>query len=162
MSKSFCSLGLMSGTSADGIDASIIQSDGDTQYSVILDHYFKYNQEIYDKIHNLKDIINDKKDLKNLSKKMQKLEKEITIFHAKAVNKLIKKNKLKVDLIGFHGQTIYHNPKEKISKQLGDGKLLSKLTKKNIIFNFRENDIKNGGQGAPLTPIFHKVLKKKI
>ena len=162
MSKSFCSLGLMSGTSADGIDASIIQSDGDTQYSVILDHYFKYNQEIYDKIHNLKDIINDKKDLKNLSKKMQKLEKEITIFHAKAVNKLIKKNKLKVDLIGFHGQTIYHNPKEKISKQLGDGKLLSKLTKKNIIFNFRENDIKNGGQGAPLTPIFHKVLKKKF
>ena len=69
---------------------------------------------------------------------------------------------IKIDLVGFHGQTIYHNPKEKISKQLGDGKLLSKLTKKNIIFNFRENDIKNGGQGAPLTPIFHQLLFKKL
>ncbi len=159
MIKSFCSLGLMSGTSADGVDASIIQSDGDTKYRVILDHYFKYNQEIYDKIHNLKDIISDSKDLRNLSNKIQNLEREITIFHANAVNKLIKKNKEKIDLIGFHGQTIFHNSKEKISKQLGDGKLLSKLTKKKVVYNFRENDIKNGGQGAPLTPIFHKVLK---
>ncbi len=159
MSKSFYSLGLMSGTSADGIDASIIQSDGDTQYRVILDRYFKYNQEIYEKIHNLKDAINDSRDLRNLSNKIQNLEKEITIFHANAVNELIKENKKNVNLIGFHGQTIFHNPKEKISKQIGDGKLLSKLTKKNVIYNFRENDIKNGGQGAPLTPIFHKVLK---
>ena len=160
MSKSFCSLGLMSGTSADGVDSSIIQSDGDKQYKVILDHYFEYNQEIYDKIHNLKDAINNVDDLKSLSNKILNLEKEITVFNAKAVNKLLEENKLNIDLIGFHGQTIYHNPKEKISKQLGDGKLLSKLTKKKVIYNFRENDIKNGGQGAPLTPIFHKVLKK--
>ena len=54
MKKSFCSLGLMSGTSADGVDASIIQSDGDKEYKVILDRYFKYNQTIYKNIHNLK------------------------------------------------------------------------------------------------------------
>ena len=59
MSKSFYSLGLMSGTSGDGVDASIIQSDGDTHYKVILDKYYKYNQEIYENIHNLKDQIND-------------------------------------------------------------------------------------------------------
>ena len=69
-----------------------------------------------------------------------------------------------IDFVGFHGQTIFHNADEKVSKQLGDGKLLSKLTKKNVIYNFRENDIRNGGQGAPLTPIFHKLLvnQKKI
>ena len=74
MSKSYCSLGLMSGTSADGVDASIIQSDGDTEFQVILDKYFMYSQDIYENIHNLKDKINDSKDLKNLSGKIQLLE----------------------------------------------------------------------------------------
>ena len=162
MSKFYYSLGLMSGTSADGVDASIIQSDGDTQYEVILDKYFKYNQKIYENIHNLKEEINDSKDLKNLRHKIQPLEKEITIFHSDVVNKIIKEFRSNIDLIGFHGQTIFHNAKEKISRQLGDGKLLSKITKRNVIFDFRQNDIKNGGHGAPLTPIFHKLLKKKL
>ena len=162
MSKSFCSLGLMSGTSADGVDASIIQSDGDTEFEVILDKYFKYSQNIYKNIHNLKDEINDSKDLKSLSKKIQPLEKEITLFHANAVNEIIKESKSDIDFVGFHGQTIFHNAKEKISKQLGDGKLLSKLTKKTVIYDFRQNDLKNGGHGAPLTPIFHKLLKTKF
>ena len=162
MSKSYCSLGLMSGTSADGVDASIIQSDGDTKYEVILDKYFKYSQNIYDSIHSLKEEINDSGDLKNLLKKIQPLEKEITLFHSHVINEISKETENNIELIGFHGQTIFHNAKEKISKQLGDGKLLSKLTKKTVIYNFRENDLKNGGQGAPLTPIFHKLLRKKF
>ena len=162
MGKSYYSLGLMSGTSADGVDASIIQSDGDTEYKAILDKYFKYNQSIYENIHNLKEKINDSKDLRSLSKKIQSLEKEITLFHANVVNEIIEECKSNIDFVGFHGQTIFHNAKEKISKQLGDGKLLSKLTKKTVIYNFRQNDLKNGGHGAPLTPIFHKLLKKKF
>ena len=161
MSKSFCSLGLMSGTSGDGIDASIIQSDGDNEYQLILDKYFKYSEGIYKNIHNLKDKINNLKDLKNFSKEIETLERKITLFHAESVNKIIKETKQDIDFLGFHGQTIYHNVKEKMSKQLGDGALLSKLTKKNVIFNFRKNDLINGGQGAPLTPIFHKLLKNK-
>jgi anhydro-N-acetylmuramic acid kinase len=152
----------MSGTSADGVDASIIQSDGDTEYKVILDKYFKYGQNIYENIHNLKEKINDSKDLENLSKKVESLEKEITLFHANAVNEIIEESKSNIDFVGFHGQTIFHNAKEKISKQLGDGKLLSKLTQKTVIYDFRKNDIKNGGHGAPLTPIFHKLLKTKF
>jgi len=162
MSKSYCSLGLMSGTSADGVDASIIQSDGDTEYKVILEKYFKYGQNIYENIHNLKEKINNSKDLRNLSKKIQPLEKEITLFHANVVNEIAKEYKSNIDFVGFHGQTIFHNAKEKISKQLGDGKLLSELTKKTVIYDFRQNDLKNGGHGAPLTPIFHKLLKKKF
>jgi len=161
MSKSYYSLGLMSGTSGDGVDSSIVQSDGDIEYKVILDKYFKYSQEIYENIHILKNKINTSIDLKNLSRETDSLEKEITIFHAKAVNKIIKEFKSNIDFIGFHGQTIYHNAKEKISKQLGDGKLLSQLTKKTVIYDFRQNDLKNDGQGAPLTAIFHKLLVYK-
>ena len=152
----------MSGTSADGVDASIIQSDGDTEYKVILEKYFKYGQNIYENIHNLKEKINNSKDLVNLSKKIQPIEKEITLFHANAVNEIVKESQSNIDFVGFHGQTIFHNAKEKISKQLGDGKLLSKLTQKTIIYDFRQNDLKNGGHGAPLTPIFHKLLKTKF
>ncbi len=162
MSKSYYSLGLMSGTSADGIDASIIQSNGDNECEVILDKYFKYTQNIYENIHNLKDKINDSKDLRNLSEKIQSLEKEITLFHADVVNEIIKNFESNIDFLGFHGQTIFHNAKEKISKQLGDGRLLSKRTRKSVIYNFRQNDLDNGGHGAPLTPIFHKLLKKKF
>jgi len=162
MNKFYTSLGLMSGTSADGVDASIIQSDGDNQHKVILDIYFKYNTNIYRNIHNIKEKINDSEDLKKLSKEIRSLEKVITLFHADVVNKIIKKYKSNIDLVGFHGQTIFHNAKEKISRQLGDGKLLSKLAKKTIIYNFRQNDLRNGGHGAPLTPIFHTLLKKKF
>ena len=162
MSKSYYSLGLMSGTSMDGVDASIIQSDGERKYKVIIDKYFEYPQAIYKDLTKLRDKIKSSKDLKNFSKEIKKVEKEITLFHAKAVIQILKKTKTNVDFIGFHGQTIYHNAKERISKQLGDGKLLSEITKKTVVYDFRQNDLKNGGEGAPLTPIFHKMLTEKF
>jgi len=167
MTKEYTSLGLMSGTSGDGVDASIIRSDGETKYKVILDKYFKYDQDVYKNIHNLKDKINNSKDLKNLSKELESLEKEITLFHAKVIKEIINGSEIEdfnIDLVGFHGQTVFHNAKEKISRQLGDGKLLSQLTKKTVIYDFRQNDLKNNGQGAPLTPIFHQqmVIQNKI
>ena len=158
MKKIYCSLGLMSGTSADGVDASIINSDGDKEYVVILNKSFKYNQKTYENIHSLKGKINSSKDLKIFSKEIMSLEKEITLFHANVVDEIIQESKSNVDFIGFHGQTIFHNSKERISKQLGDGKILSQLTKKIIVYNFRENDLNNGGEGAPLAPIFHKLI----
>ena len=164
MSKSFCSLGLMSGTSMDGVDASIIQSDGEIEYIDISDKYFEYPKNIYKNLTKIRDKIKNKDNLKEFSKEIKILEKDITLFHAEIVNEIAKKAKMNIDLVGFHGQTIFHNVNEKISKQIGDGKLLSKLTKKTVIYDFRQNDLKNGGEGAPLSPIFHKLLvnKKKI
>ena len=158
MSNEYTALGLMSGTSGDGIDASIIRSDGEEKYSLILDKYFEYNKDIYKNIHNLKEKINNKTDLKKLSKEINELEKKITLFHAKIIKDLPDHN---IDIIGFHGQTIFHNADEKITKQIGNGQLLSQLTQKKIIYNFRENDLKNGGQGAPLSSIFHKLIMLK-
>tara|TARA_E500000178_G_C16967729_1_gene729364 strand:+ start:67 stop:1191 length:1125 start_codon:yes stop_codon:yes gene_type:complete len=160
MSEEYTSLGLMSGTSGDGVDASIIQSNGENKYNVINDKFFEYDSTIYRDIHNLKEKINNKKGLKLLSRELNELERKITLFHAKVV-KEVEHNKL-IDVVGFHGQTIYHNSQEKISNQLGDGNLLAQLTKKNIIYNFRRNDINNGGEGAPLTPIFHQLLATKF
>ena len=156
MSETFTSLGLMSGTSGDGVDASIIKSDGITKYKVIKDKYFKYDKEIYQNIHVLKEKIHNKRDLKKYDTELANLERKITLFHAEVVKEISKFQT--VDLVGFHGQTIYHSPLEKISNQLGSGRLLSQLTKKNIVYNFRQNDIIHGGEGAPLTPIFHQLL----
>ena len=159
MSKEYTALGLMSGTSGDGVDASIIKSDGKSKFDIISDKYFEYNEEIFKEIHGLKEKIHKTKDLKIFSNEINSLEKNITLFHAKVIKEISKNNEF--DLVGFHGQTIYHNSIEKISKQLGDGKLLAQLCKKNIVYNFRENDIKNGGEGAPLTPIFHQLIATK-
>ena len=159
MNEEFTSLGLMSGTSGDGVDASIIHSNGRSKYEVIVDKYYEYDGQIYQDIHNLKEKIHNLNDLKNLTKELSDLERKITLFHAKVIKEI--NNDKKIDIVGFHGQTIYHNSQEKISNQLGDGKLLSQLTKKKIIFKFRQNDIKNGGEGAPLTPIFHQLIATK-
>ena len=157
MQNSWISLGLMSGTSGDGIDASIIKTNGINQYELIKDKYFEYDSDIYKDIHNLKEKIHTMEHLKIYQNEINSLERKITIFHAQIVKQLSLSNDT---IIGFHGQTIYHNETEKISRQLGDGKLLSQLSKKNVVYNFRQNDLDHGGRGAPLTPIFHKLLSK--
>ena len=158
MEKFYTSLGLMSGTSMDGVDASIIRSDGENNYEPIFDKYFEYDEVIYSDLLNLRDKINSKKDLTTNSSQINELERKITLFHAKISEEIIKNVGIDVDLIGFHGQTIFHNAQQKISKQIGDGNLLSSLLKKDVVYNFRENDIFNGGQGAPLASIFHNLL----
>ncbi len=158
MEKFYTSIGLMSGTSMDGIDASVIRSDGENNYELIFDKYFEYDEEIYSDLLNLRDKINSINDLTANSYQIKELERKITLFHAKISKETIKSAGIDVDLVGFHGQTIFHNAQEKISKQIGDGNLLSSLLKKDVVYNFRENDILNGGQGAPLAPIFHNLL----
>ena len=164
MEKIYTSLGLMSGTSMDGIDASIIKSNGEDKYETVFDQYFKYDEEIYRELVNIRNKINSAADLQINSIKLSELEKKITLFHANVCKKIISDYSSTIDLIGFHGQTIFHNANEKISKQLGDANLLSSLLKKKVIYNFRKNDLINGGQGAPLAPIFHQLLvnQKKI
>jgi len=158
MEKFYTSLGLMSGTSMDGVDASVIRSDGENNYEPIFDKYFEYDDVIYSDLLKLRDKINSTKDLTTNSYQISELERKITLFHAKISKEIINKAGIVVDLVGFHGQTIFHNAQEKISKQIGDGNLLSSLLKKEVVYNFREHDILNGGQGAPLAPIFHNLL----
>jgi anhydro-N-acetylmuramic acid kinase len=165
MKNLITSIGLMSGTSCDGVDASIIKSDGENELYFIGNHFLPYEEGIKSKIRNLKEKINLVLDLKKNILEINSLEREITLLHAKTVNLVterFKLNKTEIDLIGFHGHTIFHSFKEKKTEQMGDGNLLSQLANVNVVYNFRKNDIKNGGQGAPFVPIYHKLLQKKL
>ena len=165
MNKVLTAIGLMSGTSGDGIDSSIIQSDGEDELRIIGNQYIPYDNILKVEIRTLKEKINSFNDLKKKEQFIKELEKKITNLHAISIQKIINKFKLEkslIDVVGFHGQTIYHSYKEKVSRQLADGFLLNKLTDLNIVYKFRDNDIKNGGQGAPLTPIYHNLIQNKF
>ena len=160
--KIFTSIGLMSGTSMDGVDLSVIKSDGYDQFSSIYDTYKEFDDGLYKQLISLRDKISNFTDLKTHSKEINDVEKKFTLFNGHLINEVIGDINEDIDLIGFHGQTVFHNPKIQISKQLGDGRLLSSLFKKIVINNFRQNDLNHGGQGAPLTPIFHSLISKII
>ena len=160
--KLFTSIGLMSGTSMDGVDISIIQSDGQYEFHNILDEYFEYDADLQAELIRLRNLVLNQNDLLKNSEELVNLERKITVFHAEKINHILLEYKKEIDLIGFHGQTIFHNPQKKITKQLGDGNLLSQLLKKKVVYDFRQKDIENGGQGAPLTPIFHYLLSNVI
>ena len=160
MEKNLSALGFMSGTSCDGVDTSIINSNGKDTINVKYNRFDPYPFSLTKKIHRIKDSILKMQDLLKYSKEINELEKEITDFHADIASKTSKN--IDYDLIGFHGHTIYHNMDERISKQIGLGDNLSKKIEKTVVYNFRQNDIDNGGEGAPLSPIYHLALIKSL
>ena len=143
--KLYTAIGLMSGTSMDGVDVSLIRSDGFNQLINVLDEYYEYNEILHKELIELRNLILTIDDLKLHANRIKELEREITLFHSKIVRDLCTKYQDEIDFVGFHGQTIFHNPKQKISIQLGDGKLMSQLIKKKVIYNFRQEDIVNKG-----------------
>ena len=160
MEKNISALGFMSGTSGDGVDTSVISSNGKDTLHIKYNRFDPYPTSLSNKIHRVKENILEIQDLLKYSSNIKELEKQITDFHADIANKTSKK--VDYDLIGFHGHTIYHNIDEKISKQIGLGESLSKITNKSVVYDFRQNDIKNGGEGAPLSPIYHLTLIKAL
>ena len=160
--KLYTAIGLMSGTSMDGVDASLIRSNGIDEFTNILDKYYEYDDNLHQGLIDLRNLILVDEDLRKYSNRLSELEREITIFHSKVVNEISLKYNDEIDFIGFHGQTIFHNPEKKITKQLGEGNLLSQIVNKRVIYDFRQKDLKNNGQGAPLTPIFHHLLSQNI
>ena len=163
-SKNFIALGLMSGTSADGIDIAILTTDGKAKIKLGTSGYYPFSKSFITKIKSIfKKKLNIDKSKKQ--KKIIEIENEFTQLNFIVINKFLTKNKInkqKIDVIGFHGQTISHNPASGYSWQIGNSQKLADLLNVKVVSNFRENDIKNGGQGAPLTPIFHYYLTKKM
>ncbi len=148
--------GLMSGTSIDGIDISLIKTNGE-KFFPIKNYFFRYNKQTKNLLNiileNGSKIINDYKEINRLDNFISKLH----------ITALKKSNFLSnTDIIGFHGQTIYHNPKIRKSIQLGNPQMISNITKKTVVSDFRKQDLLNNGEGAPLAPIFHKAIIEKI
>ena len=130
-SKNYVALGLMSGTSADGVDVGILITDGKTKIKLGPSGYYPFSKSFISKIKSIfKKRLNVNKSKKQ--KRIIEIENEFTHFNFISINKFLKKNKIdknKIDVIGFHGQTISHNPKQGYSIQLGDAKRLSDFLK---------------------------------
>jgi anhydro-N-acetylmuramic acid kinase len=153
----------MSGTSMDGIDLSIINSDGENNTSIIDNFFFEYSSDFKLELINIRKEILKKNDLISKKSIINDLSRKITLLHVEAINKILKKNPLtKLDLIGYHGHTLIHKPEQGFTFQLGNPELMAQLLKTKVIFNFRDNDIKNKGQGAPLVTLYHGQILKHL
>ena len=163
MRKIYRALGMMSGTSFDGIDLSIIESDGKEHLKIKKNFYFPFDEKTKNILKKCKkNITNSNFHQISKSKLFLNASRTITLLHAKAANALLINYEKNINLIGFHGVTIFHNSNLTKTLQLGNPSLLKELLKIPVVFNFRENDLKNGGQGAPLIPIYHRALSKKF
>ena len=172
MNKIYTALGTMSGTSLDGIDFSIIQTDGEDHLSLTDNNYLEFSNNLRQKIRSIKSKIASTNGCKKIIKsdEYKELSNEITMIHQEGIRQIVGYGGARpIDLIGFHGITLWHKPADRYTHQIGDAQLLKKsivkyknLKNAEIIFNFRENDILNGGQGAPLTPTYHKALMKHL
>ena len=159
--KEFYSLGIMSGTSVDGLDFSLIKSDGVKKVKIIKNKFYQFEKSLRKQVHEVIDEFNALSN-KNINfKNFKNLDKKFTDFTIKKINIFFKDSNFsseKIDVIGIHGNTIYHSAKKKTSIQIGNPEFLAKKFNKFIVYNFRENDLLCGGQGAPLVPIFHKSI----
>ncbi len=154
-------IGLMSGTSMDGVDAAILQTDGDAQLKPGATCFLSYSAA--DRTM-LRSALADAATLTDRTARpgiLAQAEDLVTERHAQAVANLLSQAGLSaenVDLIGFHGQTVLHRPDQRLTVQIGDGRALADATGIDVIDDFRAADVAAGGQGAPLVPIFHRAL----
>lgn len=163
MGKLMRALGLMSGTSLDGIDVALVTTDGENQAERGPAMTFPYNAETRSL---LRAAIEDAKALTRRDERPGALphaEREVTEQHAAAVSGFLRKQGIareSIDVIGFHGQTVLHRPagQDGLTVQLGIGDMLAELTRLPVVYDMRAADVANGGQGAPLVPVYHRAL----
>jgi anhydro-N-acetylmuramic acid kinase len=141
----------MSGTSMDGIDAALLKSDGSGAVSPGPFASFPYDPDFRERL----------RRLLGGGHPVELVERELTLLHGDAMDALLSRNDIdraQVALVGFHGQTILHAPAERRTWQIGDGALLARQTGLDVVADFRSRDVAEGGEGAPLAPLYHGAL----
>lgn len=152
--KVYTAVGLMSGTSLDGIDTAVIRTDGNTYVEPIAYHECPYTDE---ERQMLRACLGEQD---RFAPHVQKAEHMMTHKHAACVLSLLEESGLKssdIDITGFHGQTIFHDAYQRLTIQIGDRALLAQETGIPVADNFRIADMQAGGQGAPLLPLYHRA-----
>jgi anhydro-N-acetylmuramic acid kinase len=150
----------MSGTSIDGIDAALIETDGASHVRPLGFMPNPYEPAFRAR---LRSHLGNKAGTSDPA--IASFEHELTVLHADVVQKFLQQmngNAGPIDLIGFHGQTIWHQPREHATIQIGDGALLARLTRIPVVNDFRSADVHAGGNGAPLVPLYHRALAAKL
>ena len=145
----------MSGTSLDGIDAALIETDGVRVVRPGGRLTIPYDEALREA---LRKCLGGSGDIDGVTG-------DITRAHGAAVAELLAREGLDRDavhMVGFHGHTIAHRPEEGLTWQIGDGALLAELTGIDVVCDFRSNDVAAGGQGAPLAPLYHAALAEEL
>ncbi len=150
-------IGLMSGTSLDGVDCALVRTDGHDFVEPAGFVTIPYTQAE-------KDVIRPCFGMRDRADPALKAaEHLLTVKHAEAIEQLLAQTGAKpenIDLIGFHGQTVYHAPKQGVTVQIGEGGYLAGRTGIDVVDDFRSNDVREGGEGAPLAPLYHAARIK--
>src|SRR5665213_158568 len=158
-------IGLMSGTSLDGVDAALIETDGEDMVRPLAGLTIPYGEETRALLRAALQEARGVAEGAPVPYSIRDAERLLTEAHAEAAKALLKKTGLTADqvsLLGFHGQTILHRPEQHWTWQIGDGALLARLTGIDVFNDFRSADVKAGGQGAPLMPLYHAALARKL
>jgi anhydro-N-acetylmuramic acid kinase len=162
---SICAIGLMSGTSMDGIDLAVLVTDGEDAVERGPSHFVPYEAAFRRRIEASLDEAKAIKQRDDRPGDLAALEREITMRHAQAVSAFRARLAGKwaaTELVGFHGQTVLHRPEQALTVQLGDGALLARETGITVVHDMRANDMRHGGQGAPLVPAYHAALAHSL
>ena len=149
------SIGLMSGTSLDGIDVAAIRTDGKKAIQFGPAATFPYDKQFREKLRAVLGV----DSLKNPETKS--VEDELTDLHCAAVSGFLDMHEInpeEVSIIGFHGHTVFHDPRSGITRQIGNAQKLANITGISVVGDFRSKDVLAGGEGAPLVPIYHRAL----
>jgi len=147
----------------DGVDCALIESNGQRVKNIGTAVHLPYSPDVRREItHAMKNAeLLGNPNLQN--KNLNQLATRLTNIHGQAIKEILSDNDLKpkdIDVVGFHGQTLLHRPEEGWSWQIGEGQLLANMVNIPVVNDFRRQDIKCGGQGAPLVPIYHQALLK--
>src|ERR1700760_136589 len=153
-------IGLMSGTSLDGVDAALLETDGEAVARPGPGLTVPYDGETRALLRAALDEAAHVAEGAPVPQSIREAERLLTERHAEAVKLLVAKVG-PVALLGFHGQTILHRPERRWTWQIGDGALLARLTGIDVVNDFRSADVKAGGQGAPLMPLYHAALARQ-
>ncbi|TKT79215.1 anhydro-N-acetylmuramic acid kinase [Aquamicrobium sp. LC103] len=156
-------LGLMSGTSMDGIDLAMLETDGEGDVkrgaSMFVPYEAVFRRSIEEALETAKRI--EKRDERPGD--LAALERELTMRHAEAVRRFAAAHPdARIDVVGFHGQTVLHRPERALTVQIGDGALLARETGLPVVYDMRARDMEHGGQGAPLVPAYHAALAASL
>ncbi len=164
MSEILKVIGLMSGTSLDGVDAALLDTDGERVARPGPSLTVPYDGATRALLRASLDAARDVAQGAPVPHSIREAERVLTEAHGEAVKALLLKAGLSADqvsLIGFHGQTILHRPERHWTWQIGDGAALAALTGIDVVNDFRSADVAAGGQGAPLMPLYHAALARK-
>ena len=158
--SSIKAIGVISGTSMDGIDVSIVETDGDMAVQPGAGGTYPYPEELRKR---LLDLIAE--PARAQSEPLEDLDRAVTDAHIDAIRRFMKDAGIdarEVSLIGFHGQTVYHRPEIRFTRQLGIGARVAEEFGIDTVDRFRHADVASGGEGAPFVPLYHRALAGRL